>query len=319
MYKHNLSLKVNSRLEYIKNQYHTDFNDSQKNIALTGFENIDTSFTLKKGLHLIGGVPSVGKTTFLVQLVDQLAMNGNHVLFMSLEQNEFDLTYKSLRRLKYLNNLSSDEEAIELYSQFADRIVTVTTETSVSIDDIEYTVNTYVNNLKTEAIQNNQEYVPPIVVIDYLQLIKADNFNQREGVNYISNVLINLKKRHNLIMLVVSSLNRANYMSQIDFESFKESGNLEYDADVLLGIQYGVMNNEKFESNTTSINTKRKLIHEAKSESIRDVEIVCLKNRGGSIPERWTFKYNTDCDLFIPQKSVNIAVDNKATKPIYRV
>ena len=45
-----------------------------------------------------------------------------------------------------------------------------------------------------------------------------------------------LQIAHQLTLIVVSSLNRQNYMTAIDYESFKESGGIEYTADVIWGL-----------------------------------------------------------------------------------
>lgn len=53
-----------------------------------------------------------------------------------------------------------------------------------------------------------------------------------------------LQKENDLVIVVISSLNRQNYLSPVDFESFKESGGIEYTADVVWGLQLQIMRSQ---------------------------------------------------------------------------
>ena len=55
---------------------------------------------------------------------------------------------------------------------------------------------------------------------------------------------------------------RQNYLTQVDFESFKESGGIEYTADVVWGLQLEVLHDALFNS-ASKINEKRQKIKEA--------------------------------------------------------
>ena len=145
--------------------------------------------------------------------------------------------------------------AFEQCLSYMDKITMVTSNSATSIEDIIEVVKTY--------LRNNE--VKPVVFIDYLQLIQSNKIlNKREEIEHVSNCIINLSKQYDLTVFVLSSLNRANYMSPIDFESFKESGSLEYDADVVLGLQYQILSNESFLGMSSS-DKKRLLLAKEKS------------------------------------------------------
>ena len=97
-------------------------------------------------------------------------------------------------------------------------------------------------------------------------------------------------------MFVVSSFNRANYMTPVDFESYKESGGIEYTADVLWGLQLQAIHDPVFDKDK-DIKAKREAIRQAREESPRHVELVCLKNRYGGTYS-CDFTYNQRFDLF---------------------
>jgi len=93
-------------------------------------------------------------------------------------------------------------------------------------------------------------------------------------------------------------LNRSNYLTPVDFESFKESGGIEYTADVIWGLQLTAINDDLF-SKEGKIKEKRERIREAKAETPRKVELLCLKNRYGISSYRAVFDYYPKYDLFI--------------------
>ena len=100
----------------------------------------------------------------------------------------------------------------------------------------------------------------------------------------------------NTTFIVVSSFNRANYLLPVSFESFKESGGIEYTADVVWGLQLHIMN----QFNSSMVQTKaRKMVDDAKKEVPRKVQLKCLKNRQGANYDCY-FRYFAANDCFVP-------------------
>ena len=66
----------------------------------TGFYALDQRLNggLHEGLYIIGAISSLGKTTFTLQLADQIAGSGQDVIFFSLEMSKFELIAKSISR-----------------------------------------------------------------------------------------------------------------------------------------------------------------------------------------------------------------------------
>ena len=91
-------------------------------------------------------------------------------------------------------------------------------------------------------------------------------------------------------------------MLPIDFESFKESGSIEYSADVVWGLQLQILNDPVFVQ-TKGTAAKRKLFASAKAESPRKIELACLKNRYGIATYNCGFLYYPQFDLFTPDNS----------------
>ena len=94
-----LSIKKTNLAEYYENQFASDVESFKKGGKLkSGYANIDAITNLYPGLYVIGAISSLGKTTFIHQMGDQIAESGNHVLFFSLEQSILELASKSIAR-----------------------------------------------------------------------------------------------------------------------------------------------------------------------------------------------------------------------------
>ena len=80
----------------------------------TGFWNIDEKVSLYPGLYVLGAISSLGKTTFVHQLSDQLAENGEHILFFSLEQTCFELVTKGISRITAQHDMKLAVSSIDI-------------------------------------------------------------------------------------------------------------------------------------------------------------------------------------------------------------
>ncbi len=78
-----------------------------------------------------------------------------------------------------------------------------------------------------------------VVFIDYLQIItdQKGSIAERQAVDRNILTLKRLSATWDIPIVVTSSLNRGGYNRAVAFDSFKESGAIEYTADVVLGLQ----------------------------------------------------------------------------------
>ena len=145
-----------------------------------------------------------------------------------------------------------------------------------------------------------------------MQILQPAETVQRQSTKeVIDNTITELKRISrdlDLTVFVVSSVNRTNYMQPIDFESLKESGGIEYTADVVWGLQLQCLNEELF-TQDKKIKEKRARIKQAKAENPRKIELVCLKNRYGIANYSCYFEYYPAADLFKEQSAAETDFD----------
>ena len=274
----------------------------------TGFENMDRITNLYPGLYVLGAISSLGKTTFACQLADQLSEAGEHVLFFSLEQSRFELVTKGLSRLTAKKNMKSALSAMEIREgkmtpelEEAEKEYSKNGENEIIYEcGFDTTVETILDKVKDYMGKNSG--VKPVVIVDYLQIVRPVDKRQstKDGVDSNVRAFKKLQTENELVVLLISSLNRSNYLTPVDFESFKESGGIEYTADVIWGLQLSIMNDEMFDKEK-ALKTKREAVVEAKKRKPREVELVCLKNRYGISSYKCKFDYYAQYDYFVPR------------------
>lgn len=280
---------------------------------------IDKWLTLYPGLAILGGASSLGKTTFVVNMIDKLLERGETVLYFSLEQLPIEIITKSLARKLYesptpppltntdIKNGATCEElerARQEYSELAENYHIITGNFYTTAEDIRQ----YVENYRAH---NGGENCRPVVVIDYLQLI-APPVGFRGGIREYTDqnlkTLKDMQKTNELFVVVVSSFNRNSNYDPVSYESFKETGMIEFTADYVWGLQLSIMDAENDDFYLTKgpkggakerpLHEKREKVHAAQTKIPKEVELVSLKNRNGKQVFKAFFQYYPQYDFY---------------------
>lgn len=281
----------------------------------TGFANLDEKAKgLYAGLYVVAAISSLGKTTLCHQIADQLAEAGEDVLFFSLEQSRLELVSKSLARRTAQKDITKAVDSLSIRRGYLpEQVLTAADEYKKSIADrLSIIEGNFACNISFTG-DYIRRYIAktgkkPIVFIDYLQILQPEQDERgrtqttKETVDSTVTELKRLSREQGLTIFVISSVNRANYLNPIDFEALKESGGIEYTADVIWGLQLQVLNDPIFD-NKEKIKQKRQKVKAAKAASPRKIELVCLKNRYGVSSYSAYFDYTPEFDLFTEGKN----------------
>lgn len=237
----------------------------------------------KSELILIAARPGMGKTSIALNMVLHAAMNLRKTVAMfSLEMSREQLVMRLLSRaaLVPLYNLLTGQLTDQQWRDVSDAAQTLSA-TNIRIDD---------NPTLTVSDMNAQcRRVPnlDLVAIDYLQLMQSagsghawSNESRTQAVSDISRMLKIMAKELNVPVICLSQLSRANESRQDKrpmLSDLRESGAIEQDADVVIGLyRDGYYNKE--------------------SENPNLAEAIILKNRKGAtgtVELSWLPEYTT--------------------------
>lgn len=285
--------------------------DRFKAVRNTGFENLDKQAGgLYSGLYAVAAISSLGKTTFCHQIADQLAAAGNDVLFFSLEQSRLELVSKSIARKTAQADMETAVTSLSIRRGYLPKQVLAAAEQykqevqdRISIIEGNFACNiSFIGDYVRQYIRRND--TRPVIFIDYLQILQPEQNGNRqqttkEMVDSSITELKRISRELDLTVFVVCSVNRANYLTPVDFESLKESGGIEYTCDVIWGLQLQCLNDDLF-NGKENIKAKREKVKEAKAANPRKIELVCLKNRYGIANFSCYFNYYPANDLYTP-------------------
>ena len=287
-----------------------DIERSKKAVCYsTGFSALDKLIDggLYAGLYIIGAISSLGKTTFALQVGDNIAAAGHDVLVFSLEMARNELIAKSVSRntvikdfeqnggtshakttrgiltgTRYANYDQQEKDlildAIAAYGEYAQNIYITEGMGNVGIAEIR------------EKVQNHIRVMgkPPVVIVDYLQIIAPADVRATDKQNTDKAVLElkRMSRDYGIPVIGISSFNRDNYTAPVNMTSFKESGAIEYSSDTLIGLQYYGMDYQEGETDKARDKRIRELtkanIVAGKEGKPQKIQVKVLKNRNGS-------------------------------------
>lgn len=210
-------------------------------------------------LYVVGAQPALGKTALALQIGNYAAAwakaqkNGVKVLFFSLELSASELLARSASRLsfeyaaagKLKKGYSTD--AILSGNMPTNELEIIQAEANSAFWGETFIVGGHLGEVTIDAIEKilveykRQFEQPPLVIVDYFQIIesgdsigfKTDKQRADENISRLKG----LATRLDLPILLVSALARAKYESEPAIDAFKETGKIEYTADVLIALE----------------------------------------------------------------------------------
>lgn len=309
-----------SSAENYLEEFQKEVRDSaNRNIYATGFQRLDYLLDggLYEGLYIIGAISSLGKTTLVMQIADQVAKQGCDVLYFTLEMSRMRIMARSIsrhtaeycldngnmanaktargvmdgRRYAGYTDLYGKEhaaysdaerltikEAMKSYAEYAGHLYIIEGNGELDADDVERRIEQHIHFTGRT----------PLVIIDYLQILAPHDpkASDKQNTDYTVRALAKMIRLYRLPIIAISSFNRSNYNESVSMAAFKESGLIEYGADVLIGLQFQGAGTKDFD------------VDKAKSRDPREVELIILKNRDGQTGSKDYFNYYPKFNLF---------------------
>jgi len=213
----------------------------------TGFAEVDKMTAgLKPGdMFVLAARPSIGKTSLGLNILSNIALRGIEsgddplpVAFFSLEMTELQITTRLLCSEAQISERAFHDGSFNNADMpKLTRAVTTLKKAKIFIDP---TPSLKILELRSKARRLHQQHDIKLIIIDYLQLMKAPGCNSRqEEVAEISGGVKAIAKELGVPVLILAQLNRdtekagATGPVKPKLSSLRESGAIEQDADVV--------------------------------------------------------------------------------------
>lgn len=253
--------------------------NDQKNIKIsTGFNSLDEILSGFKnsGLYTLAGAPSIGKSTFALSIVQQLAKRNIPVGIVSYEMTEMQVINHLIAIESGINYEKISNES-ELSEEDYNEIQLNLTNLNKLPIYIETSPRLKLDKLVSFARDLKENCNLQFLVIDDIQRIPIDDFSRGFAVNREQEISANVRevkqvaRELNIPILLISQLNRLNENRGGDRRpiliDLRDSGAIENDSDIVMFLYraefYGILQDEDGES----------------TEGI--AEIIIAKNRHG--------------------------------------
>lgn len=248
---------------------------------------------MRSGLYVLGAEATIGKTTLALNMALSAAWQGSPVLYVSYEQSADRLCDK------LVNALNPDK--LELNDDHRKQLSMI----SVPSRDADLSLTGLLAQLERFLKQCQAQRSPlPMVVVDYLQAVSMkEQTSARQAIDCLVSGLRGLLQRYDVCILAISSLSRSAYMVPVRRDSFKESGGIEYAADVIFGLQLYAVTCDAYQAllrdERSTLAERTAVVEHAMKEQPRSLTLTVLKNRDGAIGYKDELIFSTARDRII--------------------
>ncbi len=247
----------------------------------TGFVDLDkkTAGLQPSDLIIVAARPSMGKTTFAMNLCENAAMASDKpVLIFSLEMPADQIMMRTLASLSRVDQTAIRTGQIEDdgdWAKISSTVALLSEKSNMYIDDSAGLTPTELRSRARRVYRERGGL--SLIMVDYLQLMRAPGFDNRTlEIAEISRSLKALAKELEVPVVALSQLNRTleNRTDKRPVNSdLRESGSIEQDADLIMFIY------------------RDEVYHETTEENKNVAEIIIGKQRNGPIGRvRLTFQ-----------------------------
>lgn len=222
-------------------QFVSDRFDGKEYGTPTGFTDLDAQ--LGGGLHegeliVIAGRPAMGKTTLAFQIGAHMVATGGRVLFVSREMTPHQVAIREMSRASNIamGDLMQGKVADEEWDG-----LTIAANVVASRNALYDFRSRTVSQIRAEARRAQRQGGLSCIVVDYLSLLWPEGKSERRDleVGAITNGLKDIAVSLKVPVVILSQLNR-NVEARPDkrpmMSDLRESGSIEQDADVVIGL-----------------------------------------------------------------------------------
>lgn len=223
---------------------YNEVKDGKKRGIMTGYDKFDR---ITKGLHkqnlvVIASGPGKGKTSFALNIVNNVCKSGHGVLFFTLEMSTNEIASRVLSIVSGIDSNESDHDLMGFLPNVTrDRLTACGTisEYAFYLDDMPVTINELKAKTRIKMVETaRSKKTIDLVVVDYLQLVSESGLegSREREVSAIVYGLKNMAKELNIPVIALAQTNRlAEKEHGRDYKLYdlRESGAIEQAADYI--------------------------------------------------------------------------------------
>lgn len=317
----------------------------------TGFKELDN--VLGGGLPIssitgVSGSPSVGKSTFIMQMAEQMAEKDYKVFYFSYEMSDIQVGSSIIARNYFKNSGKNQDVSISSLSLINpkfwndqenklcmtdeqwDESIKIAAERKAIVNGHYFfrdcTLNPYtIDDIETEIANWRMVYgnKTPVVFIDYLHMIpgpmdehgRPKLTTDKQILDYNMRGIRKIASKHGCPVVVISALRKEDFKSMADMTSLSGSSGIPYNCDIIISLQYGTVGdkNEKFN------------LEFEQNRNPRRIKATVIKNRFFIVGKEIKFDYYNKFNYFDDTANLagwkdktvesDVAVEN-GTKPL---
>lgn len=285
-------------IEKFRDRYAEENEEAYEKSTPTGIKALDAAMCggFPDGLIIMAAGSNRGKSTLITQIAGNIAAMGRDVLIFSLEMEPQHLFLKETSRRSFVDSNGEmginpdnyrlkelregmaknfpemNDYARDCVNRTCDLVgkrIRIVNNSHPLLGYEGWKVSTMAAYI--QACYINKGKKAPVVFIDYLQRITSERNapdNPIEALKIITTSLKRLASDFHTPFFVLSSIGRAAYKDKVNIGAAKGSGDIEFDADNILGLNFAGMS-EDFDE------------EEAKRQNPMKMEINIIKRRIG--------------------------------------
>lgn len=197
----------------------------------------------KKSLNVVLAGTGAGKSLFMCHVASSTVMQGRNVLYVTMEMAEERIAERIDANLM---NLTMDELKVVDRTVFSNRLTKISDKTKGKLIIKEYpTASAHSGHFRAllEELKAKREFIPDIVIIDYLNICSSARLKMGASVNsylYIKSIaeeLRGLAVEYNVPILTATQTTRGGYNnSDVELTDTSESFGLPATADLMIAL-----------------------------------------------------------------------------------
>jgi replicative DNA helicase len=180
---------------------------------------------------IIAALSSNGKTSYIINQMTKMILDGKRVCFFSLEMSEFAIIEQIVANLSGINTLEIKAGMSQITeSKISDALDKLYTHNNLWIYDRPRTIDDIIEKAKYQKEKNKIDYI----FVDYIQIIRSGIKNIVERLDFIATELQGLSRILQIPVIALSQFNRSVENERPDVTKLKGSGTLEQSADIVI-------------------------------------------------------------------------------------